>query len=123
MVEVFLERGGERIAVHRRKAGRNQYATTSEHMPETLAEFRTGLRESVAGLQPQLSGTPARVPPHAARLTPRSRPRANESERLAGSRAAVRVRAEGAAAVSTDQSAGGGSCRSTAHSRETPGPT
>ena len=34
MVEVFLERGGERIAVHRRKVGRNQYATTSEHMPE-----------------------------------------------------------------------------------------
>ena len=34
MVEVFLERGGERIAVHRRKAGRNQYATTPEHMPE-----------------------------------------------------------------------------------------
>ena len=27
MVEVFLERGGERIAVHRRKSGRNQYAT------------------------------------------------------------------------------------------------
>ena len=24
MVEVFLERGGERIAVHRRKSGRNQ---------------------------------------------------------------------------------------------------
>ena len=34
MVEVFLERGGERIAVHRRKAGRNQYATLPEHMPE-----------------------------------------------------------------------------------------
>ena len=34
MVEVFLERGGERIAVHRRKAGRNQYATTPDHMPE-----------------------------------------------------------------------------------------
>ena len=28
------QRGGERIAVHRRKAGRNQYATTPEHMPE-----------------------------------------------------------------------------------------
>ena len=36
MVEVFLERGGERIAVHRRKAGRNEYATTPEHMPEIL---------------------------------------------------------------------------------------
>ena len=34
MVEVFLERGGERIAVHRRKSGRNQYATTPDHMPE-----------------------------------------------------------------------------------------
>ena len=34
MVEVFLERGGERIAVHRRKSGRNQYATPPEHMPE-----------------------------------------------------------------------------------------
>ena len=34
MVEVFLERGGERIAVHRRKSGRNQYSTTPDHMPE-----------------------------------------------------------------------------------------
>ncbi|MDE2975744.1 MAG: Mu transposase C-terminal domain-containing protein, partial [Gemmatimonadota bacterium] len=34
MVEVFLERGGERIAVHRRKAGRNQYGTNPDHMPE-----------------------------------------------------------------------------------------
>ena len=25
MVEVFLERGGERIAVHPRQSGRNQY--------------------------------------------------------------------------------------------------
>ena len=29
MVEVFLEEGGERIAVHPRKNGRNQYATLS----------------------------------------------------------------------------------------------
>ena len=36
MVEVFLGRGGERIAVHRRKNGRNQYATKPEHMPDRL---------------------------------------------------------------------------------------
>ena len=33
-VEIFLARGGERIAVHLRKSGRNQYATTPGHMPE-----------------------------------------------------------------------------------------
>ena len=36
MVEVFLEEGGERISVHRRKAGRNQYATNPDHMPDRL---------------------------------------------------------------------------------------
>ena len=37
MVEVFLDKGGkERIAVHRRRNGRNQYATTPEHMPDRL---------------------------------------------------------------------------------------
>jgi len=40
MVEVFLERGGERIAVHRRLSGRNQYATHSNHMPERLKAVR-----------------------------------------------------------------------------------
>ena len=34
MVEVFLEHGGERIAVHRRRSGRNQYATNPAHMPD-----------------------------------------------------------------------------------------
>ena len=40
MVEVFLERGGERIAVHRRLSGRNQYATHPNHMPERLKAVR-----------------------------------------------------------------------------------
>ena len=40
MIEVFLERGGERIAVHRRKNGRNQYATEPEHMPDRLNAVR-----------------------------------------------------------------------------------
>ena len=40
MVEVFLERGGERISVHPRKSGRNQYATLSEHMPDRLKAVR-----------------------------------------------------------------------------------
>ena len=36
MVEVFTEQGGERLAVHLRKSGRNQYATKPKHMPERL---------------------------------------------------------------------------------------
>ena len=40
MVEVFLERGGERIAVHRRLSGRNHYATHPNHMPERLKAVR-----------------------------------------------------------------------------------
>ena len=37
MVELFLDKGGkQRIAVHRRRSGRNQYATTPEHMPDRL---------------------------------------------------------------------------------------
>ena len=40
MIEVFLEKGGPRIAVHRRKNGRNQYATTPEHMPDRLNAVR-----------------------------------------------------------------------------------
>ena len=40
MVEVFLERGGERIAVHRRNTGRNQYATHPNHMPHRLKAVR-----------------------------------------------------------------------------------
>ena len=40
MVEVFLERGGERIAVHRRNNGRNQYATNPNHMPDRLKAVR-----------------------------------------------------------------------------------
>ena len=40
MVEVFLEEGGERIAVHPRKNGRNQYATLDEHMPDRLKAVR-----------------------------------------------------------------------------------
>ncbi len=37
-VELFLDRGGERIAVHRLKTGRNQYAT--DHMPDRLNAVR-----------------------------------------------------------------------------------
>ena len=40
MIEVFLERGGPRIAVHRRKNGSNQYATRAEHMPDRLKAVR-----------------------------------------------------------------------------------
>ena len=40
MIEVFLERGGERIAVHRLKSGRNQYATIPDHMPDRLKAVR-----------------------------------------------------------------------------------
>ena len=40
MVEVFLARGGERIAVHPLKNGRNQYATRPEHMPDRLKAVR-----------------------------------------------------------------------------------
>ena len=40
MVEVFLDRGGERIAVHRRNSGRNQYATHPNHMPDRLKAVR-----------------------------------------------------------------------------------
>ena len=36
MIEVFLQRGGERIAVHRRMKGKNNYATRGEHMPKRL---------------------------------------------------------------------------------------
>ena len=43
MVEVFLERGGERIAVHRRKAGRNQYGTHCSTI-RTTEPSRTPLR-------------------------------------------------------------------------------
>ena len=40
MVELFLDKGGERIAVHRLKSGRNQYATRPEHMPDRLRAVR-----------------------------------------------------------------------------------
>ncbi|WP_169054451.1 IS21 family transposase [Nitratireductor sp. XY-223] len=40
MIEVFLDRGGERIAVHRLKSGRNQYATHPDHMPDRLKAVR-----------------------------------------------------------------------------------
>ena len=40
MIEVFLEEGGQRIAVHRRKSGRNQYATDPGHMPDRLRAVR-----------------------------------------------------------------------------------
>ncbi len=39
-VELFLDRGGERIAVHRLKSGRNQYATDPGHMPDRLNAVR-----------------------------------------------------------------------------------
>jgi len=34
MLEVFLDRGGERIAVHRLATGRNRYTTEPAHMPD-----------------------------------------------------------------------------------------
>ena len=40
MIEVFLEAGGTRVAVHRRNSGRNQYATLPEHMPDRLKAVR-----------------------------------------------------------------------------------
>ena len=40
MVELFLERGGERIAVHRRLTGSHRYATRAEHMPDRLNAVR-----------------------------------------------------------------------------------
>ena len=39
-VELFLDKGGERIAVHRLKSGRNQYATEPGHMPDRLNAVR-----------------------------------------------------------------------------------
>ena len=44
MVEVFLARGGERIAVHRRQGGAHRYSTRPEHMPERHRAVRD-LRE------------------------------------------------------------------------------
>ena len=40
MVELFLSKDGERIAVHRLKSGRNQYATKLGHMPDRLNAVR-----------------------------------------------------------------------------------
>ena len=40
MVEVFVARDGERIAVHPLKSGANQYATRGEHMPDRLQAVR-----------------------------------------------------------------------------------
>ncbi len=40
MVELFLDKGGERIAIHRLKSGRNQYATDPGHMPDRLNAVR-----------------------------------------------------------------------------------
>ena len=40
MVELFLSKDGERIAVHRLKSGRNQCATKPEHMPDRLNAVR-----------------------------------------------------------------------------------
>ncbi len=40
MLEVFLDRGGERIAVHRLATGRNRYATEPTHMPDRLKAVR-----------------------------------------------------------------------------------
>ena len=40
MVEIFVAREGERIAVHPLKSGANQYATRGEHMPDRLRAVR-----------------------------------------------------------------------------------
>ena len=40
MVELFLDKAGDRIAVHRLKSGRNQYATNPKHMPDRLKAVR-----------------------------------------------------------------------------------
>ena len=40
MVELFLDKGGKRITVHRLKSGRNQYATDPGHMPDRLNAVR-----------------------------------------------------------------------------------
>ena len=44
LVEVFLERGGEKIAAHAKRAGRNQFATCSKHMPDHHRAVR-GIRD------------------------------------------------------------------------------
>ncbi len=40
MIEVFVEKGGERLAVHRLKTGRHEYATHPDHMPDRLKAVR-----------------------------------------------------------------------------------
>ena len=44
MIEVFLERGGERIAVHRLETGSRRYATNPDHMPDRLRAARDARR-------------------------------------------------------------------------------
>ena len=62
MVELFLDKGGERIAVHRLRSGHNQYATEPGHMPDRLNAVRDirepRLRRHPAGARPQ--GRPER---------------------------------------------------------------
>ena len=54
MVELFLDKGGERIAVHRLKSGRNQYATDPGHMPDRLNAVRD-IREAATSSGPMRS--------------------------------------------------------------------
>ncbi len=62
MIEVFLEAGGARIAVHRRKSGRNRYATQPEHMSSRLKVVRD-IREP--GWGDILLGRARRIGPNA----------------------------------------------------------
>ena len=60
MVELFLDKGGERIAVHRLKSGRNQYATEPGHMPDRLNAVRDirepDYGERARGIGPERGG-------------------------------------------------------------------
>ena len=40
MLEVFAEKGGKRLAVHRLRTGRHEYATNPDHMPDRLKAVR-----------------------------------------------------------------------------------
>ena len=40
MLEVFAEKGGERLAVHPLRTGRHEYATNPDHMPDRLKAVR-----------------------------------------------------------------------------------
>jgi len=52
MIEVFAERGGERLAVHRLRTGRNGYATDPAHMPDRPGAVRDIRRPDYGDIPP-----------------------------------------------------------------------